>query len=134
MNNVERCSPRKNIDFFFKRFYMRKTGNIQDMSAHFSQFWRVDWVLKANKRDTVYAHVIRRHWRWDVFKSRLSLWDSALYKVEISNRNLIIHKVQLPHCLCFAQFLIFLTCLIKILRGNRVNHNQTAIFVFVIKI
>ena len=100
-------SPRKKIDFFFKRFYMRKTGNIQDMSAHFSQFWRVDWVLKANKRDTVYAHVIRRHWRWDVLKSRLSLWDSAFYKVEISNKKLIIHKVQLPHRLCFAQFLIF---------------------------
>ena len=95
---LKKISPRKKIDLFFfllfRRFYMRKTGNIQDMSAHFSQFWRVDWVLKANKRDTVYAHVIRRHWRWDVLKSRLSLWDSALYKVEISNNILIIHKVK----------------------------------------
>ena len=131
----------KKKDRFFSKdsICMRKTGNIQDMSAHFSQFWRVDWVLKANKRDTVYAHVIRRHWRWDVLKSRLSLWDSAFYKVEISNKNLIIHKSSVATSSLFCTISHFyLTCLIKILRKKNVilelTHNQTTIFVFVIKI
>ena len=77
-NGINFFFTKKKDYIFFKRFYMRKTGNIQDMSAHFSQFWRVDWVLKANKRNTVYAHVIS-HSRWDVLKSRLSHYGIQLF-------------------------------------------------------